>query len=288
MFFLAISSLFAHDRFSETLYLEWTQSFEVSQLVHTEKSDYWDLVIFENPFFGRVLAIDGIIQTTEKDEAIYHEMMAHIPLLAHGDAKSVLIIGGGDGGTLREVLRHRGVEKVVLVEIDRRVMDLCKEFMPNLSNGAFDNAKARIVIQDAAQFVKETADFYDVIICDSCDPVGPGQVLFTAEFYGDCKARLNPGGIFVNQNGVPFIQKDEMSLTYENRKPHFKYITFYAAPVPTYTGGFMAFGWASDHNYQISEETLAERLLKIEGKMKYYTPALHNAAFVLPQYMLSD
>lgn len=284
--FLAAWTLSAQEKFNETLYSEWTQSFAVSQLIHREKSDYWDLAIFENPIFGRILSIDGVIQTTERDNAIYHEMMTHVPLLTHGNAKSVLIIGGGDGGTLREVLRHEGIEKAVMVEIDRRVMDLCKEFMPSLSNGAFENPRAHIIIQDAAQFIKETSDSYDVIICDSCDPVGAGKVLFGCEFYGDCKAHLNPGGIFVNQNGVPFMQKDEMKLTYDNRKPHFKYVSFYVAPVPTYIGGFMAFGWASDKSYRVSEKTLQERMAKIKDTMKYYTPAIHKASFNLPQFML--
>jgi spermidine synthase len=283
---LSALALRAEERFVETLYPAWGQSFEVSKTIHTEKSDYWNLAIFENPLFGRVLAIDGIIQTTERDEAIYHEMMAHVPLLAHGNAKSVLILGGGDGGTLREALRHPGIERAVLVEIDRRVMDLCKEHMPSLSSGAFDDPRASIVIQDASKYVKETSETFDVIICDSSDPFGPGKVLFTSEFYGDCKARLNPNGIFVNQNGVPFLQKEELLLTLENRRPHFKHVSFYAAPVPTYAGGFMAFGWASDRKYKVSEQTLKKRLENLKGEMKYYTPAIHRASFALPAYML--
>ncbi len=287
-FFLLIAAcaVCADEKYNEKLYSDWTQSFEISEMIHHEKSDYWDLSIFENPTFGRILAIDGIIQTTEKDNAIYHEMMTHVPLLAHGKAKSVLIIGGGDGGALREVLRHPEVETVTMVEIDRRVMDLCKEFMPGLSNGAFEDAKAHIVIQDAAQYIQETTATFDVIICDSCDPVGPGKVLFSTEFYNHCKDHLNPGGIFVNQNGAPFTQKEELKLTYDNRRPYFKHVSFYVAPVPTYIGGFMAFGWASDKNYRVSEKTLQERLAKVRGKMKYYTPAIHKAAFALPQYML--
>lgn len=286
LFLFAAFGLHATEHFNESLYPAWTQSFEVSKIIHQEKSDFWDLSIFENPIFGRVLAIDGIIQATENDEWIYHEMMVHVPLLAHGNAKSVLIIGGGDGGTLREVLRHPEVEKATLVEIDRQVLDLCKEFMPGLSNGAFENPKAEIVIQDAAKFIKETSATYDVIICDSSDPVGPGKVLFSSEFYGDCKAHLNPDGIFVNQNGVPFLQKDELKLTYNNRKPHFKHVAFFCAPIPSYIGGFMAFGWASDKKYNVSKKMLRERMKRMTGKMKYYTPDIHKASFNLPEYML--
>ena len=275
-------------RFIETLYPAWTQTFQSLKTIHHEKSNFWDLLIFENPVFGKVLAIDGIVQTTEKDEPIYHEMIVHVPLLTHGKAKSVLILGGGDGGSLRETLRHKEVEKATLVEIDRRVMDLCKRYMPSLSNGAFEDPRALVVIQDAAQFVKETRETYDVIICDSCDPLGPGKALFTSEFYGDCKALLNPMGIFVNQAGVPFIQSDELKMISENMKPHFKEATFYTAPIPTYIGGFMAFGWGSDKKYRIPEKILKQRLDQIEGTMKHYTPRLHRSSFSLPQYMLLE
>jgi spermidine synthase len=272
--------------YQETLYPEWSQNFAIQEMIHEEKSDFWDLAIFENSRFGRVLAIDGRIQLTERDEFVYHEMMAHVPILAHGSAKNVLIIGGGDGGTLREVLRHAAVEKAVLVEIDPSVIELSKKYLPNVPQGAFENPRAQIVIQDASKYVKETTDHFDIIICDSGDPEGPASVLFSSEFYGDCKNLLNPNGIFINQNGVPFMQKSELQLTRDNRAPHFTHVTFYIAPVPTYVGGFMAFGWASDKEYDVSDAILRERLGKVTGKMQYYTPAIHKASFALPQYML--
>ncbi|HSX26075.1 MAG TPA: polyamine aminopropyltransferase [Chlamydiales bacterium] len=283
---LLLSATLYADRYLETLYPEWGQSFEMKTIIHQEKSDFWELSIFENPLCGRVLAIDGIIQTTEADEAIYHEMMAHVPLLAHGHAKSILIIGGGDGGLLREVLRHTTVQKAIVVEIDPSVIELSKKYLPSLSQGAFSDPRAQIVIQDAAKYIKETKDTFDVILCDSTDPTGPGKVLFTTEFYGDCKKKLKSKGIFVNQNGVPFFQKSELKLTQENRAPHYKNVRFYLAPVPTYVGGFLALGWASDTLYKVSEKTLQKRMKNVRGKMKYYTPAIHKAAFVLPQYVL--
>ena len=272
--------------YQESLYPEWKQKFSVEEVIHQEKSKFWDLTIFENKRFGRVMAIDGVIQLTESDEFIYHEMMAHVPLLAHDDPKSVLIIGGGDGGLLREVLRHESLETIVMVEIDPHVIQLSKQYMPNVSRGAFDNPRAQIVIQDAAKYVKETNETFDVIICDSNDPEGPAKALFTTEFYGDCRKIMNPNGILVNQNGVPFMQKSELKLTEENRKPHFKYVQFFVAPVPTYIGGFMAFGWASDKKGKVAEKVLEERLSKIKGKMQYYNPKIHRASFALPQYML--
>jgi spermidine synthase len=272
--------------YQETLYPEWKQTFSVDEMIFQEKSEFWDLSIFENSRFGRVMAIDGIIQLTEKDEFIYHEMLAHVPLLAHPNPKSVLIIGGGDGGLLREVLRHEYLEKVIQVEIDPAVIELSKKYFPSLSNGAFENPRAKVVIQDGSKYVKETEEIFDVILCDSNDPEGAAKVLFSAEFYGDCKRLLTPNGIFANQNGVPFMQKSELMLTKENRIPYFKQVSFYVAPVPTYIGGFMAFGWASDKRYRVSEKVLKERLGKVKGKMRYYTPAIHRASFALPQYIL--
>ena len=274
--------------YQERLYPEWKQTFSIDEMIYEEKTEFWDLTIFENSRFGRVLALDGVIQLTEKDEWIYHEMMAHVPLLTHPDPKSVLIIGGGDGGLLREVLRHEALDKVILVEIDRSMIELSKKYLPSISKGAFEHPKATIVIQDAAKYVKGTDQKFDVILCDSNDPEGPAKGLFTSEFYGDCKKILKPGGIFVKQNGVPFMQKSELKLTVENRKPHFRHTTFFVAPVPSYAGGLMAFGWANDKKYRPSEKTLRQRLAKIQGTMRYYTPAVHRAAFALPGYILDD
>jgi spermidine synthase len=270
--------------FTETLYSSWGQTFTIDEQVHREKTELQDLIIFDNAYFGRVLALDGVIQLTERDEPIYHEMMVHVPILTHGNAHSVLVIGGGDGGSLREVLKHSNVERLVLVEIDQSVIDLCKEYLPGLSKGAFEDPRVQVVIQDASEYVKQKGELFDVIICDSTDPIGPGQVLFTEEFYGDCKSRLNEGGIFVNQNGVPFFQKDELEMTAHNRKPHFKNVSFYVAPVPTYAGGFMAFGWASDTDYQVSEEVLGKRFKDLGISTFYYTPEIHRACFALPQF----
>lgn len=277
--------LLATSLVTETLYPDWQQTFTVEKMIHQEKSSYWDLAIFQNRTFGRILTIDGVIQLTEKDEYIYHEMMAHVPLLTHPNPKSVLIIGGGDGGLLREVLRHESLENIIQVEIDPTIIELCKKHLPNVSSGAYDNPRTTLIIQDAAQYVKDTKQTFDVIICDSNDPEGPAKILFSAPFYADCKKILNSNGIFVNQNGVPFMQKSALPLTAENRKPHFKQLAFFIAPVPTYVGGFMAFGWASDKKYRVSEKVLKERLSKIKGNMKYYTPAIHRASFALPAYM---
>lgn len=285
-------NLFSLEAACDTLYMEnlypsWKQAFAIDEILYQEKTQHQDLVIFRNSHFGTVMALDGVIQVTERDEAVYHEMMTHVPLIAHGAPKKVLIIGGGDGGILREVLKHKSVERAVLVEIDASVVTFSQQHLPAISHGAFEDARTQVVIQDGCQFVKNCQETFDVIICDSTDPVGPGAVLFTKEFYGDCHACLNKGGIFVNQNGVPFMQPEEISLTYKNRKPHFLNVGFYLGVIPSYVGGFMAFGWASDENayQQLTLEELKARRKNIEGSLQYYTPQIHLASFMLPHFI---
>lgn len=282
------SFLRADESFHETLHSSWGQTFDVNKVVYHEQSDLQDLVIFDNDMWGRVLALDGIIQLTTSDEFIYHEMLTHVPMLAHGNAKKVLIIGGGDGGTLREVLRHTTVEEVDLIEIDEHVINLSREYLPSLSNGAFEDPRANIIITDGAKYVKETEDKYDVIICDTTDPIGPGQVLFTEEFYTNCKRCLKPNGIMANQDSVPLIDHSYLAKTTNKRKNHYKYATFYQAAVPTYVGGVMALGFSSDADYSnLTEDELQKRMKKnVSGKMKYYTPSLHLSSFSWPAFLL--
>lgn len=285
---LTLTSLCADSNwYEETLYPEWQQRVKMDHVIQLENTELQDLAIFENNRFGRVLALDGVIQCTQADEFVYHEMMAHIPLIAHGQAEKVLIIGGGDGGMLREVTRHKNLKKIVLVEIDHSVIDFSKKYLPMLSQGAFDDPRLELVIADGSQFVKNTNERFDVIICDSTDPIGPAQVLFTQEFYADCKNILNPHGIFVNQNGVPFLQVDELKDTYQRRKSSFADTSFYIAPVPTYVGGFMAFGWATDDfSYRdIPLEVLEKRIGALGGELKYYNAEIHKASFALPNFI---
>ena len=272
--------------FSETLHGNFQLRLFVEKTLFQEKTEHQDLQVFENPQFGRVLTLDGIVQTTEGDEFIYHEMLAHVPILAHGAAKRVLIVGGGDGGMLKQALRHTAVE-ATLVEIDQSVIDLCRKYLPGISEDAFDSPRARVVITDGAKYVAETDERYDVIIVDSTDPVGPGAVLFSTDFYKSCKRCLNPGGIVVTQNGVPFFQKDELTNSYRRLKPLFKDVSFFVAPVPTYTGGFMAFGWATDNEALRRQplSVIAGRYAKTDIKTRYYNPDIHVASFALPNYI---
>ena len=274
--------------FEETLYDALAQTFRIDKLYFEHKTEHQHLMIFHNAFLGRVMTLDGIVQTTEKDEFIYHEMLAHVPVFAHGNAKQVLIVGGGDGGMLREVLKHGSVEQATMVEIDNDVIEMAKQYLPKHSAGAFDDERANIVIADGMDFVRETEQRFDVIISDSTDPMGPGEVLFTDNFYSACKKILNPGGIMVTQNGVPFFQMDELKNTQQRMGAQFSDQTFYSAAVPTYYGGIMTFAWGSD-NEALRQQDVAviEQRFKESGiKTRYYTPQIHQASFALPAYVL--
>ncbi|MBC8520158.1 MAG: polyamine aminopropyltransferase [Gammaproteobacteria bacterium] len=273
--------------FEETLYDSYWQGFEVGEVYFEHGTGQQQLKIFHNPRFGRVMVLDGVVQTTEADEFIYHEMLAHVPLLAHGNAKRVLIIGGGDGGILREVCRHQSIEQITQVEIDRAVVEMSIEHLPNHSAGAFDDPRFELVIDDGMNYASNSDRQFDVIISDSTDPIGPGESLFTQDFYSACKARLAPGGILVTQNGVAFMQLDEVQDTARRLRSLFADSTFYSAAVPTYVGGIMTFAWATDNTALRSVDltTLQTRFEQAGIETRYYNPAIHQAAFALPQYL---
>ncbi len=275
------------ERFEETLYPGWRQVFAVDRVVHRERTDHQDLIIFETPVFGRVLALDGIVQITEGDEAMYQEMMVHVPIVGHGDARRVCIVGGGDGGCLREALKHPGVEPT-LVEIDAGVVEFSKRWLPSIGKAALEDPRARIVIADGVDFMKTSGETFDVIIVDSTDPQGPGAVLFTQAFYRDCFARLSDRGVLVTQNGVPFTQSEEVTTSWQRlRGAGFADVGFYVVPVPSYVGGFMALGWASKDaaNRPIAADEVARRLHGLDLKTRYWTPEIQSACFALPRYI---
>lgn len=273
--------------FNETLYDAVSQTFRIDKLYFEHKTEHQHLMIFHNALLGRVMTLDGVVQTTEKDEFIYHEMMAHVPILSHGMAKRVLIIGGGDGAMLREVLKHDKVESITMVEIDEEVINMAKEYLPNHSAGAFEDPRANIVIADGMDYVRNTEQKFDVIISDSTDPIGPGEVLFSEDFYAYCKKILTHDGIICTQNGVPFFQIDELTDTARRMGKHFRDQTFYSAAVPTYYGGIMTFAWGTDNTElrSISTETLQHRFDQSGISTRYYTPEIHLASFALPRYL---
>lgn len=275
------------DWFEETLHPGLHTRLRIDKLLYEGKSDHQHLVLFENPEFGRVLALNGVVQTTERDEFIYHEMLAHLPLLAHGQAREILIIGGGDGGMLEEVLKHEDVAHATLVEIDQGVIDFSKQYLRSICGDAFEDPRTEIVIADGVDHVETTDRRYDVVIVDSTDPVGPGEVLFTNRFYGGCKRILAPGGLLVTQNGVPFLQGDELRNTLAALKPLFADATCYTATVPGYVGGCMAFGWGTDDTAlrAVPLSELERRYAAAGLDTRYYNPAVHQAAFALPGYI---
>jgi len=275
---------------NETLYPGWGQRFRVTRELARVQSDFQDIVIFESESHGRVMVLDGIIQITEGDEFVYQEMLAHVPLLAHGDAKNVLIIGAGDGGVLRRVLEHKGVARAVMVEIDGEVIRLAKEFLPNIAGDAWTNPRGEVIVGDGIDYVRRAPDAsFDVIIVDSTDPIGVGEVLFTDEFYENSARILTANGLIVNQCGVPFMQADELRETSLRRKQFFPHVGAYIAAVPTYVGGYMTLGWASRNpgvaNVDVPTIRARAEAAGILGTTGYWTPEIHFGAFQLPPYI---
>src|SRR5579875_1330512 len=231
---------------NETLYPDWGQRFRVKRELARVQSAFQDIAVFESHTHGRVMVLDGVIQITEGDEFVYQEMLTHVPLLAHGDARRVLIIGAGDGGVLRRVLQHRTIERAVMVEIDGEVIRLAKELMPGIAGEAWSDPRAEVIVGDGIDYVKTAPDAaFDAIIVDSTDPIGVGEVLFTDAFYANSARILSARGLIVNQCGVPFMQADELRETSVRRARFFPHVGAYVAAVPTYVGGFMTLGFAA-------------------------------------------
>jgi spermidine synthase len=275
---------------SETLFEQsgFRMSYEVDRVLYEERTQHQDLVLFENKQFGKMLMLDGATQVTTRDEFIYHEMMSHVPILAHGKAKSVLIIGGGDCGIAEEVLKHKSVKSLTQVEIDASVIEFSKKHFPEFTRPAFRDKRFDSVIDDGMKFVATTKQRFDVIIVDSTDPQGPGAVLFTKKFYAACKDCMAPGGVMVTQNGVPFLQPDELVSSVGIFKSLFADAACYVAAIPTYVGGHMAMGWAAKDKKlrQHTANTIAARYKKAGTfKTKYWTPDVHVAAFALPRFI---
>lgn len=274
---------------AETLYPGWGQRFRVVREIARVRSSYQEIVIFESLSHGRVLLLDGVVQVTEADEFIYQEMIVHVPLIQHGAAKRVLIIGAGDGGVLRRVLQHAAVERVVMVEIDGEVMRLVREHMPSIAADAWDSPRAEVITGDGIEYVSQASDAsFEVVIVDSTDPAGPGELLFSEAFYHDCARILSCNGILVNQCGVPFMQDDELKDTTMLRTCAFEWTSAYVAAVPTYVGGFMTLGIASKVAFNTLKVVVAEsRAVNagIYGKTSYWSPEIQVACFALPPYI---
>ena len=261
--------------------------YRIQSVLYETDSKFQHTRIAESKMYGRMLLLDGIVQTTEKDEFIYHEMMVHVPLLSHSNPEKVLIIGGGDGGILREVLRHSSVRMATMVEIDSGVIDLCKVYMPMINRGAFEDSRANIVISDGAVFVKETDEKYDVVIVDSCDPIGPATVLFSKAFYSDIHDLLTPDGIMVCQTGSIHMQPDEQKEAYKLLSGIYSFTSPYVFTVPTYIGGLFSAMFCSEKIDPCKADIriLDEKAAVNNIETMYYSPGMHIGAFHVPGFL---
>ncbi len=260
---------------------------EAEKILYDNRSAHQHVVVFENRTLGRVLALDDIVQTTERDEFIYHEMLSHVPILAHGAVREVLIVGGGDGGMLEETLKHGTIERVTMVDIDADVIDLAKTYLRAICKDAFEDPRTDLVIADAVAFVARCERRFDVIIVDSTDAVGPGVALFGEDFYRNCRRCLTPGGIVVAQDGVPFLRNRELIATHAAFRSLFADASCYLASVPAYVGGPMAFGWGTDdREARATPPAVLRARFEAAGiETDYYTPEVHAGAFALPVYI---
>lgn len=260
-------------------------SLRVKELLLHRRSQYQEILVVDTFEFGRLLALDDIIQTNERTEFVYHEMLAHVPMFAHPNPRRVLIVGGGDGGVLREVLKHPVVEEAVLAEIDEEVIEAARRFLPSISSG-FDDPRARLAIGDGIKYVAEHPDTYDVIIVDSTDPINHAEGLFSQSFYATAHRALREGGIFVAQTESPFYTADLVRRVQRSLRNVFPYSTLYWAVVPEYPGGFwtMSMGTKGIDPTKVPADRYAER--GFDGfATQYYTPAIHQAAFVHPPFV---
>jgi spermidine synthase len=274
----------------ETFHPNWRVRLKADKVLHEVKTEHQNLVIFTNATWGTVLMLDGVCQLTTSDEFVYHEMMAHVPLFALAKPRRVLIVGGGDGGVLREVLKHPSVQKATLVEIDRAVIDTALQYFPSVAGGAFEDKRTEVVIADGFTFVAESSETFDAIIVDSSEPIGPSAVLHTKEFFAACKRALKDDGILVTQNGLPFLLPDHLRATTEALASLFKRVAPFLCTQPCYFGGPFALNLATDDKdvLKLEASDLAKRAKRrgIDG-LKYWTPEVHVGAFALPAYARS-
>lgn len=260
-------------------------SIRVDRQLYSGKSEFQRIDVFESPEFGRFLTLDGYMMLTEKDEFIYHEMITHVPMAVHPNVKNVLVIGAGDGGVVRELVRYPDIEHIDMVEIDPLVVEVCKKYLPKTAC-CFDDARLDIHYEDGLRFVRFKENEYDLIIVDSTDPFGPGEGLFTREFYGNCANALKEDGILVNQHESPFYPDDAAACRRAHRNiiGSFPVAKVYQAHIPTYPSGHWLFGFASKKYHPLRD--LDETRWNMRGlSTKYYTTTLHKGAFYIPAYV---
>ena len=275
-----------HYQYEEAPDGSFRSGYKVTETLFEGQSDFQKVTVVDTVAYGRMLLLDDLVQTTERDEFIYHEMIAHIPLLNLGNPpERVLVIGGGDGGTAREVLRHPSVQEVVVCEIDGLVIDACKRFLPSMAS-VFDNPKVTTLVQDGIEYIATQKNAFDAILIDSSDPVGPGEGLFTEAFYQNVKAALRPDGIMVNQSESPMAQQRSFKLIYSLLNQVFPIVKPYIATIPTYPGGYWSWAYCSETTQPnaTTQQTLAQ---SIEKETQYFNQGIRESSFVLPNFIQS-
>ena len=271
--------------FSEFHAPDVKHSIRVNKHLYSKKSDYQQIDIFDTPEFGRVLALDGNVMLTERDEFIYDEMITHVPMAVHPDIRDVLVIGAGDGGVVKELTRYNCIQRIDLVEMDSQVIEACRTYLPE-NACRLDDQRVHIYFDNALRFIRRCKNEYDLIIVDSTDPFGPSEGYFTREFYGICYNALRDDGIMVNQHGSPFYKHDadEMQRCHKRIVSTFPISRVYQAHIPTYAAGYWLFGFASKKYHPIDDFN-AEKWRSLNLDTKYYTTRLHIGAFYLPAFL---
>lgn len=260
-------------------------SIQIDRQLFSKKSRYQRIDVLESEEFGRILTLDGYLMITEKDEFIYHEMITHVPMAVHPHVKRVLVIGAGDGGTIRELAKYSAIEQIDMVEIDQDVVEVCREYFPQ-TTGQLDDPRVTMYFEDGLKFVRTQQDAYDLIIVDSTDPFGPGEGLFTKEFYGNCFKALKKDGILVNQHESPFYSEDAKAMrrAHQRIRTVFPISTVYQLHIPTYPSGHWLFGFASKQYHPV-EELRETEWNALAIATRYYNTALHRGSFALPNYV---
>lgn len=260
-----------------------TMKIQILDKLVTYDSRFQRIEVYQTKAFGKMLVLDGVVMLTEADEMGYHEMIAHVPMFVHPNPQRVLVIGGGDGGTLREVLKHPEVKKADICEIDGDVIRVCKEYLPTLAK-SFDDPRVTVYTEDGAVFVAERKKEYDIILVDSSDPIGPAEVLFSEEFYRNLGECLDKDGIATTQSESFFYHAPVIERLYGYNKKYFKESSYYYTLVPTYPSGLIGFSFCSQR-YHPLRDLDEDRIALLQSQLRYYNPEIHRGSFALPQFI---
>jgi len=260
-------------------------SIRIKEQLYHDKSPFQDIDFFSSEEFGTFFTLDGLMMVTEKDEFIYHDMISHVPMAVNPNIENVLVIGGGDGGTVRELTRYKNIKNIDMVEIDEMVVKACKKYLP-LTSSKLDDQRVNLFFEDGVAFIERKANEYDLIIIDSTDPIGPGEGLFTKSFYENCHLALKSNGILINQHESPYYERDKnnMNRAHKRIKETFEIAEVYEFHMPTYPSGHWLFGFASKKFHPVTD--LNEKAwLNNNLETKYYNLELHKGSFALPTYV---